>query len=57
MGKFLPTLEKLHTANSCEKPCNPDKHLCQYGLDKAVRFCKSPTLIAAPLQWYLGLKQ
>ncbi len=55
--RALPVLEVLYTGAGCDKPCNPDKHICQYEVDKAIRFCKDTNLVAAPLQRYLGLKQ
>jgi len=55
--RVLSVLEGLYTGDGCDKPCNPDKHICQYQLDKAIRFCKGTNLVAAPLQRYLGLKK
>jgi len=44
--RALPTLEKLYTGDPCPKPCPKDTYICQYGLEKSIRFSKSGTLLS-----------
>jgi hypothetical protein len=53
--RALPTLERLRTGKPCTKPCRHDQYICQYQLEKAIRFCKGGNIVARPLQYCLGL--
>jgi hypothetical protein len=52
--RALPVLLKMYTGKSCILPCNTNDHICQYGLEKAIRFSKDGTLFS-PLIRYLLL--
>lgn len=38
--RALPTLKELITGKSCEKPCPKNTYICQYELEKAIKYCK-----------------
>jgi hypothetical protein len=44
--RALPVLEKLYTGEPCPKPCTKTTYICQYELEKAIRFSKSGTLLS-----------
>jgi hypothetical protein len=52
--RALPVLKKLYTGKPCILPCNTNDHICQYGLEKAIKFSKDGTLFS-PLIRYLLL--
>lgn len=52
--RALPILQKMYTGKLCERPCRTDKYICQYGLEKAIRFSKDGTFFS-PLMRYLLL--
>ena len=39
-ARALPALEPLQTGVPCERPCRKGDHICQYELDKAIRWCR-----------------
>jgi len=38
--RALPVLEKYYSGEACQKPCRTDRYICQYGLEKAIKFSK-----------------
>ncbi|MCI0495537.1 hypothetical protein L0Z72_11075 [candidate division KSB1 bacterium] len=55
--RAIPVLEKLYTGKPCEKPCQTDKYICQYGLEKAIRFSKKGGLFTPFIRSLLLAKQ
>jgi len=44
--RALPALRDLQTGVPCERPCRRDLHLCQYEIDKAIKWCEKGTLFS-----------
>jgi hypothetical protein len=44
--RALPTLQKLSTGDPCPKPCGKETYICQYGLEKAIRFSKGGSILS-----------
>jgi hypothetical protein len=38
--RAIPALEALWTGTPCERPCRKDRQICQYELEKALRWCR-----------------
>ncbi len=55
--RAIPVLEKLYTGQPCEKPCRTEKYICQYGLEKAIKFSKSGGLFTPIIRSFLLTKQ
>ena len=44
--RALPALLSLQSDVPCERPCRRDKHLCQYEVEKAIKWCRQGTLFS-----------
>ena len=44
--RALSALRKLHSGVPCQKPCRRDLHLCQYEIEKAIKWCEKGTLFS-----------
>ena len=44
--RALPALLSLQSGVPCERPCRRDKHLCQYEVEKAIKWCRQGTLFS-----------
>ena len=48
--KALPVLRSLYTGEPCELPCDPSTHICQYELEKSIRWCRGEAWIMRGLR-------
>jgi len=44
--RALPALQKVHTGVPCSRLCRRDQHLCQYEIEKAMRWCERGSLFS-----------
>ena len=44
--RALPVLRSLRTGVACRRPCHRDLHLCQYEIEKAIRWCERGTVFS-----------
>ena len=49
--RALPALEALRTGIPCKTPCRKDDHICQYELDKAIRWCRGEAWLMRGLRY------
>jgi hypothetical protein len=49
--RALPALEKLFAGEPCPKPCDSSKHICQYGIKKAIRGCEGFNVVSYIWEW------
>lgn len=49
--RALPALEPLRTGIPCKRPCRKDDHICQYELDKAIRWCRGEAWLMRGLRY------
>jgi hypothetical protein len=45
-ARALPALREAQTGVPCERPCRRDLHLCQYEIEKAIKWCEKGTLFS-----------
>jgi hypothetical protein len=51
--RALPVLQRMYTGKPCPRPCNTADHICQYSLEKAIRFSKEGTLFSPFIRYLL----
>lgn len=49
--RALRALEALRTGIPCKTPCRKDDHICQYELDKAIRWCRGEAWLMRGLRY------
>ncbi|MBN2088194.1 HEAT repeat domain-containing protein [candidate division KSB1 bacterium] len=43
--RAIPVLRTLETGEMCDKPCDTNQKICQYGIRKSIRFCEGINVI------------
>lgn len=43
--RAVPALRALETGETCDKPCDTNQKICQYGIRKSIRFCEGINVI------------
>ncbi len=50
----LPALEALYTGEECPRPCDKTTYICQYELEKAIRWCRGEAWLMRGLRRVYG---
>ena len=44
--RALPALREFQGGEPCQRPCRRDLHICQYEIEKAIKWCQKGTLFS-----------